>query len=147
MRGFQRGRAPAERVEHHVAGVRAGLNDPVEQGDRFLSRVAHEFLPPRRHRAYVGDHFLGGQARIESERLEEANVPRVYRIHRIDHWLDWTDLALLTDPAGKDSADREHAIAIKGYATVRLAEYTKMALAEWPSLSYARLDGRATASR
>ena len=35
--------AAAERVEHHVAGVAAGLDDALQQGEGFLGGVAEPF--------------------------------------------------------------------------------------------------------
>ena len=36
--------AAAERVQHHVAGIAAGLDDPLQQRHRLLRRVAETFL-------------------------------------------------------------------------------------------------------
>jgi len=38
------GAAAAERVENGIAGVRGGIEDAFEQGDRFLRGVAEAFF-------------------------------------------------------------------------------------------------------
>ena len=40
LRGRDRGAAAAERVEHHVAGVAAGLDDALQEGKGLLGGVA-----------------------------------------------------------------------------------------------------------
>ena len=45
--GVNRRAAAAERVEHHVAGIAAGLDDPLQQRHRLLrrsSRIAQPFM-------------------------------------------------------------------------------------------------------
>ena len=41
--GVHRGAATAERVEDEIVGVAAGRDDPFEQGDGLLRRVAEAF--------------------------------------------------------------------------------------------------------
>ena len=43
LRGMDRGAAAAERIEHDVARVRRGRDDPLEQRDRLLRRIAEAF--------------------------------------------------------------------------------------------------------
>lgn len=41
--GVDGGAAPAERIKHYVAGIAAGLNDALQQGQRLLGGVAEAF--------------------------------------------------------------------------------------------------------
>ena len=43
LRGSDSRATTTEGVEHKVARVAAGLNDPFEQGEGFLSRIAEAF--------------------------------------------------------------------------------------------------------
>ena len=46
LRRIDRSATTAERIEHHVAGVGRGGDDPFEEGTRFLGGVAEDFLRP-----------------------------------------------------------------------------------------------------
>ena len=44
LRGMDGGAAAAEGIEHDIALVRRGGDDPLEQGERLLGRIAEAFL-------------------------------------------------------------------------------------------------------
>ena len=51
--GVNRRAAAAERVQHHVAGIAAGLDDPLQQRHGLLRRVAETFGGAGIHRLNV----------------------------------------------------------------------------------------------
>jgi hypothetical protein len=78
---MNRGAAAAERVEHHVAGVRGGVEDALQQGDGLLGGVAEAsiFIEQRR----LAPRSLNGGI-VTKDRANSVMIQRISQLVTIE---------------------------------------------------------------